>query len=1167
MEEAATASTSSKNEARRVSTEADRNTDTVTDQEDKGQSENNDLSLQSSTEFGLEGCEFEPDSGSESEDGGAVVAPVSDDLGEILHTAFTSSPPPSAGPPSPSAAPTSPSEHRRRGRAERPAFGTLEDIFADDTDDSDEDEERAAADLLFAMSPPPPQRPQTPPPPPPPRRVHQPRTTRRRSPPDWAARLTSPPHPIPSSRRGFRRRDRENRDSSAPSASHRFSPSRVTNSYSYSNARMDDSHRYYNPWYPYSTLPIMDGPFTPPNESSAPARSNSSSSSSRPEVTLTRPPQRPRLFDPYMYHYASGSGLLSPLDINLDGHDDCPPPPGGAIADLDPILEPINLEDGAHAVANPSLPFHRRRHTPRHPPPSYADAMQSLAERNSYGGLHHHHHHHHYHHHRSNRGLASSSAAAGSASQAAAAAAAAAAADAAESHTRALSPAVGGDSAAQVIRKSEATPSSSSSTSGSSSGTSLRIIVGHHPKKKRPAVSNSSSSSDEPRPKRREQHFVVASEQRPSSPSSSAAPQGSASAPTTDEWPLPDRSRPRVAKSSSSGDASGGAGIFLDSKETRDGNNVQSSRDSNVPQSPTEVPVSPPSPQPGPSGLGRPQTQARSSAADLFSAPDLSLDCLSSDTEDSSPEEDVTVVKISRRRKGGAKSSSSSTRHVVEVDLTQESDGSNDDDNIQVEVIQPAPGASASGSSSGGGGIKLRHFATVPSGLLPPNVQSSNNSSRSSTPSTTPAPSAPPPPPFPEAQSSRSSARPYRFHSSVCLDHACNGECLGSSGGFLQSPTERARQLQEEAPPPQDHLPYSGYRPRRLRHPDLFPPLYSMPSSDLPLVRGQREGPAVNHAPNGCPDAHCRIHQVSRRSGEAAEGASASATASCSSNQPSQPSSRRSSTENTTVDSASTSNAESTSSSRHPPTAHQNAPATAHATPPRDQRLLNAVWRMQYSPAMRSGYLPSRQSHQAAAASSPTVPPPTPQVSYPHHHHYTGGARMHPRHQRIWHAHQHHQEMMRRHMGSSLNGGSGGSSSSAAAGQSSTVPPPLPAHMSHPFPYGPPMGAGHAAEFLGFPGHPLAFGGQIPGVHAHNHHHHLPHATLPTPMPFILPPVRYSEEYFRFIEQRRNLENNRGASKSCIERNTFPHKFKKMRGDGGEEDVDKCTICLCGKLF
>merc|ERR1712020_763920 len=40
-----------------------------------------------------------------------------------------------------------------------------------------------------------------------------------------------------------------------------------------------------------------------------------------------------------------------------------------------------------------------------------------------------------------------------------------------------------------------------------------------------------------------------------------------------------------------------------------------------------------------------------------------------------------------------------------------------------------------------------------------------------------------------------------------------------------------------------------------------------------------------------------------------------------------------------------------------------------------------------------------------------------------------------------------------------------------------------------------------------------------------------------------------------------------GATKRCIELNTFPHKFKKMqRGkdqEDEEDDVDKCTICLC----
>ena len=39
----------------------------------------------------------------------------------------------------------------------------------------------------------------------------------------------------------------------------------------------------------------------------------------------------------------------------------------------------------------------------------------------------------------------------------------------------------------------------------------------------------------------------------------------------------------------------------------------------------------------------------------------------------------------------------------------------------------------------------------------------------------------------------------------------------------------------------------------------------------------------------------------------------------------------------------------------------------------------------------------------------------------------------------------------------------------------------------------------------------------------------------------------------------------RGASRQCIEQNTFPHKFLKPTGDGKEgeeEEADKCTICL-----
>ena len=66
--------------------------------------------------------------------------------------------------------------------------------------------------------------------------------------------------------------------------------------------------------------------------------------------------------------------------------------------------------------------------------------------------------------------------------------------------------------------------------------------------------------------------------------------------------------------------------------------------------------------------------------------------------------------------------------------------------------------------------------------------------------------------------------------------------------------------------------------------------------------------------------------------------------------------------------------------------------------------------------------------------------------------------------------------------------------------------------------------------------------------------------------------------YFRrFYEQRHAVENSRGASKNCIERNTFPHKFKHIPREKSENEkddpknnddlqVDKCTICLCGKF-
>ena len=210
---------------------------------------------------------------------------------------------------------------------------------------------------------------------------------------------------------------------------------------------------------------------------------------------------------------------------------------------------------------------------------------------------------------------------------------------------------------------------------------------------------------------------------------------------------------------------------------------VKSERQGKFSDTKQESPASPAmasSPQPGPSGLQSSspnEEQVDPSFEVLQNAPDLQLDCLSSDTEDE-VNEDVTVVKISRRRKGTSRKkwsangrvntdrgSSTTTINappgsVVEVDLTQESD--TDDNEIRVDAIHPPPPLSGPHSNVVygdhyamdsvytdsaedspnriGGGIKLRRFATAPHGALPPNVHSAG-SSRGSTPSSTPGPS------------------------------------------------------------------------------------------------------------------------------------------------------------------------------------------------------------------------------------------------------------------------------------------------------------------------------------------------------------------------------------------------------------------------------------------
>jgi hypothetical protein len=168
--------------------------------------------------------------------------------------------------------------------------------------------------------------------------------------------------------------------------------------------------------------------------------------------------------------------------------------------------------------------------------------------------------------------------------------------------------------------------------------------------------------------------------------------------------------------------------------------------------------------------------------------------------------------------------------------------------------------------------------------------------------------------------------------------------------------------------------------------------------------------------------------------------------------------------------------------------------------------------------------------------------------------------RMHPRFQRMWYAHAHNQELMRRHLG----------------GPGSAMAPPQPAHLSLPFPFGSPemmVGVSGVAlppapglSNVALPSHnPHLRGPPVlaPIPHPHHVHHHGLLALSP-----LLQTVR-SEEHLRMMEQRRALENHRGASRGCIERNTLPHKFRRVKRsltdtEDEENAFDKCTICLCG---
>ncbi|RWS10864.1 E3 ubiquitin-protein ligase Arkadia-like protein [Dinothrombium tinctorium] len=58
--------------------------------------------------------------------------------------------------------------------------------------------------------------------------------------------------------------------------------------------------------------------------------------------------------------------------------------------------------------------------------------------------------------------------------------------------------------------------------------------------------------------------------------------------------------------------------------------------------------------------------------------------------------------------------------------------------------------------------------------------------------------------------------------------------------------------------------------------------------------------------------------------------------------------------------------------------------------------------------------------------------------------------------------------------------------------------------------------------------------------------------------------TRQMHDYMRLVQQR-HAAVNRGATQAIIERNTFPHKYKKIQrtATDGDDNIEKCTICLC----
>ena len=226
-------------------------------------------------------------------------------------------------------------------------------------------------------------------------------------------------------------------------------------------------------------------------------------------------------------------------------------------------------------------------------------------------------------------------------------------------------------------------------------------------------------------------------------------------------------------------------------------------------------------PQPGPSGLQRPPASDQPQPGPSgLQAPDLQLDCLSSDTEESSSE-DVQVVKISRRKK-------SQKKLPVEVDLTQEMT-SDDEGEIVIEEVRSRPvsipttaTASSVSDSDNKPEINVKTFASVPDSVT--NIQSSSRGS-------TPASINPedfqfrgatntlhPVHPLNDLTGAGTSIGvagppPYHHHQHREFHQSQPGQSHGAEEVEAEERSETDTVMADRA------MIHEGYRPRRLRHP------------------------------------------------------------------------------------------------------------------------------------------------------------------------------------------------------------------------------------------------------------------------------------------------------------------------------------------------------------